>query len=90
MIETGRHKKLQKELRICPLCHEGIEDEVLFISSCTTYHIMREEYYNNLHSSNPSFQSYTDKEKLKYLMTNLDINPGKFIYKCFEVITFFY
>ena len=41
MIETRRHKKLQKELRICPLCHEGIEDEVHFISSCSTHHIMR-------------------------------------------------
>ena len=88
MIETGRHKKLQKELRICSLCHEGIGDEVHFISSCSTYHIMREEYYNNLHSSNPNFQSYTDNEKLKYLMTNLDINTGKFIYKCFDVRTF--
>ena len=29
------------------------------------------------------------KEKLKYLMINLDINTGKFIYKCFELRTLF-
>ena len=50
---------------------------------------MREEYYNNFLSSNPNLQFYTDKEKLKYLMINLDKNTGKFVYKCSELRTFF-
>ena len=28
MIETGRHKKLPKDERICQLCHYGVEDEI--------------------------------------------------------------
>ena len=38
---------------------------------------------------NPNYQFYTDKGKLKHMMINLDKNTEKFIYKCFELRTFF-
>ena len=31
MIEIGRHKNINREMRICPLCHKGIEDEMHFL-----------------------------------------------------------
>ncbi len=40
-IETGRHKKIQKDERICPLCNNGIEDETHFLIQCPSYEQMR-------------------------------------------------
>ena len=88
MIETGRHyifKKLQKEWRICPLCYNGIEDEIHFLFTCQIYQPLREVYITDLLFENPYFQFYNVWKKLKYLMVNIDINTGKYIYNCFEI-----
>ena len=85
MIETGRHKKLQKEWRICPLCNNGIEDEIHFLFTCQIYQPLREVYVTDLLFENPYFQFYDVWKKLKYLMVNIDRNTGKYIYNCFEL-----
>ena len=39
MIETGQAQqvKIQQEERICPLCKNGVEDEIHFIMKCTQF-----------------------------------------------------
>ena len=39
MIEAGRHFnfKIQQEERICPLCKNGVEDEIHFVMKCTQF-----------------------------------------------------
>ena len=38
MIEKGRHKKVPKENRKCPLCTTEIEDEFHFVIHCRKLH----------------------------------------------------
>ena len=88
LIETGRHKKgkmeTKKELRICPLCHDGIEDEAHFLLFCPVYNDLRNQLYMCLNLPN-NFQYYSANEKLKFIMINLDDNIAKFNYNCFEL-----
>ena len=88
MIETGRHKKLEKELRVCPLCHKGIEDEVHFLFYCPVYNALRDELFSSCNLMNTNFQFYSSNEKLEFLMMYLDKNMGNFIYKCYELRTY--
>ena len=88
LIETGRHQKLEREMRVCPLCHKGIEDEVHFLFYCSSYKAVREDLFSNLNLTNTNFRFYTNNEKLEFLMFNLDKNIGKFIFNCFELRTF--
>ena len=88
MIETGLHKKLEREMRVCPLYHKGTEDEVHFLFYCPAYKVIREELFSNLNLTNTNFRFYTNNEKLEFLMFNLDKNIGKFIFNCFELRTF--
>ena len=45
MIETGRHKKLPKDLRVCPFCPTLVEDELHFLLQCPTYTTMRDALF---------------------------------------------
>ena len=88
MIETGRHKKLEREMRICPLCYISIEDEVHLLFDCPAYRAIRDELFSSLNLTNTNFEFYSNNEKLEFLMINLDKNIGKFILSCFEIRTF--
>ena len=76
MIETGRHKKLERGMRVCPLCHKGVEDEVHFLFLCDTYNIQRDKLLNSLNLLNTSFQFYSNNQKLELIMLTL---PSIFI-----------
>ena len=53
MIETGRHKQLKIEERICKSCHlQKIEDEIHFLLECPAYDNIREEYLKKLIDEN--------------------------------------
>ena len=42
LIETGRHSKIEWQLRFCPFCPTIIEDEIHFLVQCPNYKDMRE------------------------------------------------
>ena len=42
LIETGRHSKIERQLRFCPFCPTIIEDEIHFLVQCPNYKDMRE------------------------------------------------
>ena len=43
-IETGRHKNLTLQLRVCQLCNSGIESEMHFMALCPLYEPLRMRY----------------------------------------------
>ena len=43
-IETGRHNKIDRENRICPLCTNGVENEEHFMMKCPAYSELRTRY----------------------------------------------
>ena len=43
-IETGRHRNLKVEERICQLCSQDIETELHFIQKCPLYSTLRTKY----------------------------------------------
>ncbi len=43
-VETGRHRKLVREDRICTLCRNGVEDETHFLITCPFYKDVRNKF----------------------------------------------
>ena len=54
LIETGRHKKIPRELRICPLCHVEVEDEFHYVLKCSIFNDLRRKYIKIYYRHNPS------------------------------------
>ena len=74
MIETGRHFKfkIQQEERICPLCKNGVEDEIHFVMKCTQFEELRAKMLQLVENKYITFKSLNDEQKLFYLFTNED------------------
>ena len=86
-IETGRYKQrnteTKKELRVCPLCNDGIEDEIHFLFLCPLYKPIREERLIL-----PSLlQRFTKSQKIEIMMSKPNNKIAKFIHNCFELRT---
>ncbi len=47
MIEKGRHRNLDKTMRICPFC-TSVEDEIHFLSKCETFKSIRTDLLSNV------------------------------------------
>ena len=68
-IETGRHKGISAELRFCPFCGGGVENEVHFLLECPIY--------DRLRGADPVFRGdsvatgISSKEKFILLMSKL-------------------
>ena len=89
MIETGRHKKIEKHNRKCPFCPQDIEDEVHFLTTCPSYYPIRENLFAKLQIPNLNF--YYDKYLMfEYLMTNKEAvkHTAKFLNSAFSVREF--
>ena len=50
MIEKGRHRNLDKTMRICPFC-SAVEDEIHFLLKCKPFRFLRAELLSNLESA---------------------------------------
>ena len=89
LIEIGRHKKIEKQRRICPFCPLEIEDEVHFLTTCPTYNTIRENLFAELPTLSRTL--YTDKFSLfKYLMINKNAvkHTAKFINSALSIREF--
>ena len=84
-IESGRHgkEKIRQEDRICPLCKEGIEDEIHFLFKCPLYKECRDKYIAQKLSPLPNTLG---TEQIRHLLLNNDLKPiAKFIYEAFNL-----
>ena len=86
MIESGRHMKLPKNERMCPVCSEGIEDEVHFLVNCNFYEEIRKPLLDMCVELKPNFDFYSDEEKFVFIMTTPHLmgSVSKFIYSAFN------
>ena len=86
MIEKGRHMKLEKEERICPVCSEGVEDEIHFLLNCKQYDSLREPLLHECSDLKRNFRYNSDVEKFISMMTTpvLMGNVSKFINSAFN------
>ena len=76
-IETGRHKKIQKEERICPICKNGIEDEAHLLIRCPSYEELRG-------TISPTTAAGSDLERAVDILTRGDLKKvSKFVYNAF-------
>ncbi len=64
-IEVGRYRGIKVEDRICPLCKNGVEDEIHFLFECSEY-----ERGNFLQDTETDSNLLTNDDRLKILMSN--------------------
>ena len=74
MIEKGRHFKFktQQEERICPLCKNGVEDEIHFVMTCTQFEELHAKVLQLVEKNTLLLKNLNDEQKLFYLFTNED------------------
>ena len=77
LIETGRHKNLALEKRICPLCKAEIENEIHFLCRCVLLSEARTNFFNTISNIIPSFSNFSEEEKFKLVFTSNDYNVSK-------------
>ena len=82
MIEKGRHLKLEPNERICPVCQQGVEDEIHFLVQCNQYQNHRNPLLDICLKTRPQFEFYTDEHKFVFMMTTPSLmgNVSKFVY----------
>ena len=91
MIEKGRYQvsKFPRDLCICPMCNDDIEDEVQFLCHCTSYEVPRKTIYDKLKAD----LSMLPVNEIAALILNPDTsscyqNTALFIYSCLISCTF--
>ena len=62
MIGKGRHRKIDLENRLCPLCNFEVEDELHFTKKCTKLQELRNKFYQKTSDILPSFYNLSDSE----------------------------
>ena len=58
MIDSGRHKNIPRESRICPFACNCVENEMHFLLFCPTYTTRRSKMIDHVISLRPSFTFY--------------------------------
>lgn len=68
-IETGRYEGLAEDDRTCFACNYScVEDELHVLTVCPLYHDIRTELYDACNSLVPNFNTFTDREKMCYIL----------------------
>ena len=90
LIEKGRHVKIDRSQRFCPICPNTIETEHHFLLNCQTYSIGRNNLFCELAPMVPQLNTLSEKEKFVELMTNETCIPktAEFISTSFDIREF--
>ena len=71
MIEKGRHRNIDLENRLCPLCKFEVRDELHFIIKCTKLQELRNKFYQKISDILPSFYNLSDTEKFHLIFRDI-------------------
>ena len=87
--DNKRYEKLPREKRTCDTCKTKMEDELHFLLDCPLNEEILHNFIQKIDKiTTEDFQSWSDKDKIKYLFETTDksvINCfGKFVYDSFE------
>ena len=85
MIETGRHRGIDKCLRFCPFCPNQVEDEIHFLVKCPVYSSIRKSLIDPLLDENTNPREIPDTELFLAIMANSQKEIANFILKAFEL-----
>ena len=87
MIEVGRFRNIPVENRVCPVCNNGIEDEIHFLFVCSFYTNIRTVYFNTIQQKGyTNFENENVSEKLKIIMKkDLIKATGNFINSAYDM-----
>ena len=77
MIEQGRHKQLEVNKRVCPICLSEIETEFHFIMKCPSFNDQREKLFHNIYTIVPSFKDMSETDKFVFIMQSNDYDISK-------------
>jgi hypothetical protein len=77
MIEKGRHRKIDLENRLCPLCKFEVEDELHFTIKCTKLQELRNKFYQKISDILPSFYNLSDTVKCHLIFRSNDYDVSK-------------
>ena len=88
MIEVGRFKDIPKEMRFCPFCPKMVETEAHFLLRCSAYNSIRGDMLESINTLNPNFNYYSEEQKLKYLLTDIDYSTVSYIKNSWELRNF--
>ena len=71
-IETGRFTGIPTIERICPLCHNGVGDEIHYLLQCTDEQLMltRSPILERIASVEPNFNNMDVVDKCKYILSS--------------------
>ena len=87
-IETGRHKKIEVDNRLCLKCNV-IEDEIHFLTKCRVFDTTRQKFLKDLVDNDSAFSKLDHYNLFTKLMTsNNCLVVDKlitFITACFEI-----
>ena len=87
--DSKRYEQLPREKRTCDTCKNKVEDELHFLLECPLNEEIRHNFLQKIDkTTTEDFQSWSDKDKIKYLFETTDksiINCfGKFVFDPFE------
>ena len=84
-IETGRHRKIELQNRMCKLCNlNEVEDEFHFICKCPLYNYLRKDLYNNMNDINDDFDNLNDFDKFTFILKKSNNCVGRYVLNCFQ------
>ena len=84
-IETGRHRNIPEELRLCKVCQKSyVENEFHFVCICEAYLDERRLLYNIVQKYDTNFAAKCDEDKFKLLMTEHQHIVINFVYKAWK------
>ena len=75
-IEIGRYRNgvyLPEEMRLCPICKLGVENEKHVILECNFYDDLRAELMEMASAIEPSFENFDDDFKFVHLMSDKNL-----------------
>ena len=80
-IEIGRFRNLALGDRICPVCNDGVEDEIHFLCQCPAYDDYRNILFRSIHGAYADFDQWDIFDQFVYLMSNHQRQTIKFLSK---------
>ena len=85
-IEIGRHKKMERHLRLCRQCeNKEVENEKHFLIRCTKYEMLRQQLFDKIEriSNNKwKLKNLNDDDKFIFLLNGSGDQYQMKIYQC--------
>lgn len=87
-IESGRWKKIEASDRICPVCTNGVENEIHFLLECSSYIHQRKVLDNQIQQLLKNYQMLSKIDKFVLLLNasqpGVLVATAQYIHSCFE------